>query len=114
MQTLLDRVNHVLDVDLSKPLGRRTKGFLLAVLLVMIAGQIPLFAQAQSDCVGSYEHALDGYYNQLMTELSNIENNYSWYNPMRTILTNAAGVEYYARAEGAMFQMVGCMALPMK
>jgi hypothetical protein len=113
MGKFLYRVNHVLGVNLSKPIGRRLQGFLIAVLAVGIV-QVTLHAQTtQTDCVGQYERAIQSYYSQMMTLIQNASDNYGWYNPMRSVMYNAIGIEYYAKAESAMFQMIACSGAPL-
>lgn len=108
MLRLLSRVNHVLDIDLRAPLGRRAQMVLLLVA-VLVVGQAAIFAQSsQTDCVGDYEKAVNTYYNDMMVQVNAAYETYGWYNPMRTVITNEAGVEYYAKCESAWFQMIAC------
>jgi hypothetical protein len=115
-------LNHGLDTDvtkvsLSKPLGRRMQGFLLALLTVAVVSQAPMFAKEPEpgvDCVGNYEKEVGGYFNDMLGKVAEANQSYGWFNPMRTIMINAAGVEYYAKAESAFFQMLACSAIPVK
>lgn len=113
MRKMLHRVNHMLGINLSQPLGRRGKAVLITLGLALVVAQIQLFAQSQTDCLGEYEGAMLKYSDMYNQAVRDAAANYSFWNPMRNAMQIAAQAEYLGRAEIAMYQMVACTAAPV-